>query len=403
MDNLINIKKYGFSEVFSSEIPEDDPLEPARVLSQEKGFYRVVTDNGEKLAEVSGKFRFQTTVPSEYPVVGDFVLVNWNESGNSAIIESLLPRKSAFIRKAAGESQQEQVVAANIDTVFLCMALNNDFNLRRLERYISIAWNSGAMPVVVLTKSDLCDDLENKLSEVSSIAFGIDILVTTSMEEDGYKELLPFISEGKTIAIIGSSGVGKSTMINRLLGKEYLKTNGLRNDDKGRHTTTRRELFLLPSGGMVIDTPGMREFGMWDNDTGIERTFTDIEELASQCKFRNCTHTNEPGCAIRSALTMGELQIDRWQSYQKLKAENDYIEDKESYMIAKGKREKEISKPNLANELCSLFCGIGNSHAYSSSRSESRKRAMLVFFRQRAMIKIVKSSCKVGKLMLSFG
>ena len=344
VDNLINIKKYGFSEVFSSEIPEDDPLEPARVLSQEKGFYRVVTDNGEKLAEVSGKFRFQTTVPSEYPVVGDFVLVNWNESGNSAIIESLLPRKSAFIRKAAGESQQEQVVAANIDTVFLCMALNNDFNLRRLERYISIAWNSGAMPVVVLTKSDLCDDLENKLSEVSSIAFGIDILVTTSMEEDGYKELLPFISEGKTIAIIGSSGVGKSTMINRLLGKEYLKTNGLRNDDKGRHTTTRRELFLLPSGGRVIDTPGMREFGMWDNDTGIERTFTDIEELASQCKFRNCTHTNEPGCAIRSALTMGELQIDRWQSYQKLKAENDYIEDKESYMIAKGKREKEISK-----------------------------------------------------------
>lgn len=344
VDNLINIKKYGFSEVFSSEIPEDDPLEPARVLSQEKGFYRVVTDNGEKLAEVSGKFRFQTTVPSEYPVVGDFVLVNWNESGNSAIIESLLPRKSAFIRKAAGESQQEQVVAANVDTVFLCMALNNDFNLRRLERYISIAWNSGAMPVVVLTKSDLCDDLENKLSEVSSIAFGIDILVTTSMEEDGYKELLPFISEGKTIAIIGSSGVGKSTMINRLLGKEYLKTNGLRNDDKGRHTTTRRELFLLPSGGMVIDTPGMREFGMWDNDTGIERTFTDIEELASQCKFRNCTHTNEPGCAIRSALAMGELQIDRWQSYQKLKAENDYIEDKESYMIAKGKREKEISK-----------------------------------------------------------
>lgn len=164
------------------------------------------------------------------------------------------------------------------------------------------------------------------------------------MEEDGYKELLPFISEGKTIAFIGSSGVGKSTLINRLLGKEYLKTNGLRNDDKGRHTTTRRELFLLPSGGMVIDTPGMREFGMWDNDTGIDRTFADIEELAAQCKFRNCTHTNEPGCAIQKALTTGELETDRWQSYQKLKAENDYMEDRESYMIAKGKREKEISK-----------------------------------------------------------
>ncbi len=344
VDNLINIKKYGFSESFSNGILQDNQLTPARILSQEKGFYRIISDKGKKLAEVSGKFQFQTTVSSDYPAVGDFVLVNWNESGNSAIIESLLPRKSAFIRKAAGGSQQEQVVAANIDIVFLCMALNNDFNLRRMERYISIAWDSGAMPVVVLTKSDLCDDLEQKLAEVSTIAFGVDVLVTTSTEENGYEELLPFISEGKTIAFIGSSGVGKSTLINRLLGKELLKTNGLRNDDKGRHTTTHRELFLLPSGGMVIDTPGMREFGMWDNDTGIERTFMDIEELAAQCKFRNCTHTNEPGCAIQKALTTGKLEINRWQSYQKLKAENDYMEDKESYMLAKGKREKEISK-----------------------------------------------------------
>ncbi len=344
VDNLINIKKYGFSESFSNGILQDNQLTPARILSQEKGFYRIISDKGKKLAEVSGKFQFQTTVSSDYPAVGDFVLVNWNESGNSAIIESLLPRKSAFIRKAAGGSQQEQVVAANIDIVFLCMALNNDFNLRRMERYISIAWDSGAMPVVVLTKSDLCDDLEQKLAEVSTIAFGVDVLVTTSTEENGYEELLPFISEGKTIAFIGSSGVGKSTLINRLLGKELLKTNGLRNDDKGRHTTTHRELFLLPSGGMVIDTPGMREFGMWDNDTGIERTFMDIEELAAQCKFRNCTHTNEPGCAIQKALTTGKLEINRWQSYQKLKAENDYMEDKESYMLAKGMREKQISK-----------------------------------------------------------
>lgn len=344
VDNLINIKKYGFSKSFSNGILQDNQLTPARILSQEKGFYRIISDKGKKLAEVSGKFQFQTTVSSDYPAVGDFVLVNWNESGNSAIIESLLPQKSAFIRKAAGGSQQEQVVAANIDIVFLCMALNNDFNLRRMERYISIAWDSGAMPVVVLTKSDLCDDLEQKLAEVSTIAFGVDVLVTTSTEENGYEELLPFISEGKTIAFIGSSGVGKSPLINRLLGKELLKTNGLRNDDKGRHTTTHRELFLLPSGGMVIDTPGMREFGMWDNDTGIERTFMDIEELAAQCKFRNCTHTNEPGCAIQKALTTGKLEINRWQSYQKLKAENDYMEDKESYMLAKGMREKQISK-----------------------------------------------------------
>lgn len=171
-----------------------------------------ISDKGGELAEVSGKFRFQTTILSDCPAIGDFVLVNWNESGNSAIIESLLPRKSAFVRKAAGEPQQEQVVAAHIDIVFLCMALNNDFNLRRLERYISIGWDRGAMPVIVLTKSDLCDDLEQKLSEVSSVAFGVDILVTTSTEENGYKELVSFISEGKTIAFIGFSGVGKSTL-----------------------------------------------------------------------------------------------------------------------------------------------------------------------------------------------
>ncbi len=344
MNNLIDITKYGFTEQLKKEALIYEQMEPARILAQEKGFYRIITEKGERLAEVSGKFRFKTIAFSEYPAVGDFVMVNWNRSGHSAVIEALLPRKSVFIRKAAGNIQREQVVAANIDTIFLCMALNNDFNLRRLERSVSIAWDSGAVPVIVLTKSDLCEDLENRLSEVSSVAFGVDILVTTSIEENGYKELLPFISAGKTTAFIGSSGVGKSTLINRLLGKEYLKTNGLRNDDKGRHTTTRRELFLLPSGGMVIDTPGMREFGMWDNDTGIEKTFKDIEMLAFQCKFCNCTHTNEPGCAIQKALETGELQIDRWRSYQKLKAENNYIEDRQTYMIAKGKREKEIAK-----------------------------------------------------------
>lgn len=344
MKDFIDTAKYGLTERIKKEALSYEPLEPARILSQEKGFYRILTGRGEKLAEVSGKFRFKTASPAGYPAVGDFVAVNWNGSGHSAVIEALLPRKSAFIRKAAGDTRQEQVVAANVDTIFLCMALNHDFNIRRLERYLSIAWDSGAMPVIVLTKSDLCDDLENKLLDVASAALGVDILVTTSMEENGYQELLPFISEGRTIAFIGSSGVGKSTLINRLLGKEYLKTNGLRGDDKGRHTTTRRELLLLPSGGLVIDTPGMREFGMWDNDTGIEKTFTDIEALAFRCKFRDCTHTNEPGCAVQRALETGELPADRWRSYQKLRAENDYIENRESYRIAKGKREKEIAK-----------------------------------------------------------
>lgn len=344
MNNRIDMRKYGLTEQFQTLAKEFEELTVARVLSQEKGLYRIVTEKGEKPAEISGKFRYNTQILSDFPAVGDFVMMDWNEQGDNGIIHYILPRKSSFIRKAAGNAQNEQVVAANIDTIFLCMSLNNDFNLRRLERYLSIGWDSGATPVIVLTKSDLCENLEDKLLEIASVAIGVELLVTTAAEKDGYKELEPFLEKGKTVAFIGSSGVGKSTLINCLLGKERLDTNGLRNDDKGRHTTTRRELFMLPSGGLVIDTPGMREFGMWDNQEGIDRTFSDIEELAEQCRFRNCTHLGEPGCAVQRALKQGKLTIERWQSYRKLKAESAYAEDKESYLIAKGKREKEISK-----------------------------------------------------------
>ena len=240
-------------------------------------------------------------------------------------------------------------MAANIDTVFLCMSLNNDFNLRRLERYLSVAWDSGAVPVIVLTKADLCDDLEQKQAEVSSIAIGVDVLVTTALERDGYVQILPYITDGKTVAFIGSSGVGKSTLINCLLGEQRLDTNGLRNDDKGRHTTTHRELILLPNGGMVIDTPGMRELGMWDSSSGIDQTFRDIEELSSQCRFKDCSHHNEPGCAVQRALQDGTLSEERWFSYQKLKTENEYAMDSQSYLAGKEKKFKEIAKINKSN------------------------------------------------------
>ena len=200
--------------------------------------------------------------------------------------------------------------------------------------------------MVVLTKADLCGNVAQKRLEVESVAVGVPILAVSSMAEDGYAQILPYVTPGSTVAFVGSSGVGKSTLINRLLGEERLATGGLRNDDKGHHTTTHRELLSLPNGAMVIDTPGMRELGMWDAASGVEQTFADIEALAARCRFRDCAHTGEPGCAVRAALQSGELDAGRWQSYQKLRAENAYAESSEHYLAAKEQKFKEISKIN---------------------------------------------------------
>ena len=324
-------------------------LVTCRITLQEKGMYRIFTSTGEQNALVSGKFQFDAQSVSDYPAVGDYVLVS-RADPDTAIIHHVLPRKSLFLRKAAGTSQTEQVVAANIDTVFLCMSLNNDFNLRRLERYLAAAWESKADPVVLLTKADLCEDVVRKQAEAESIAMGVTVLTASAADADGYQQLMPYITVCKTVAFVGSSGVGKSTLINRLLGEDRLATDGLRNNDKGRHTTTHRELLILPNGAMVIDTPGMRELGMWDAASGVEQTFADMEALAARCRFRNCSHTSEPGCAIRDALQRGELDSRRWQSYQKLKSETSYAADSESYLAAKERKFKEISKINKSNQ-----------------------------------------------------
>ena len=255
----INLQTLGFSAKFAEEAASFGCFPVGRVSAQYKDLYRVITETGEVLAEVSGKLRFNAAALSDFPAVGDFVLLDRTDTVEGrAIIHHILRRKSAFIRKAAGTGNSEQVVASNIDTVFICMSLNSDFNLRRLERYLAIAWSSGALPIVTLTKADLCDDVAAKTAAAESVAIGAEILVTSSLADAGHEQILPHLKCGSTAAFIGSSGVGKSTLINRLAGTEFA-TNGLRNDDKGRHTTTRRELITLTNGALVIDFPGMPE------------------------------------------------------------------------------------------------------------------------------------------------
>ena len=347
-ENHINVYGYqGYFEALAAEYPD---LTPARVVLQERELYRIVSDSGEQSAVVSGKFRHEAQTASDYPAVGDFVMVEHTGESGHAVIRAVLPRKSLFIRRAAGTANHEQVVAANIDTVFICMSLNNDFNIRRLERYLSVAWDSGASPVVVLTKADLCADVGQKVGEVERVALGVDVVVTSSLAEEGIEAIKPYLKAGKTASFIGSSGVGKSTLINRLIGSDVIATGGLRNDDKGRHTTTHRELILLSGGALVIDTPGMRELGMWGADGGIDTAFADVEALAAHCKYKNCTHTGEPGCALRAAIEEGTLAEDRYRSYAKLMTENAYIEDTDSYLAAKEKKFKDIAKYNKTNK-----------------------------------------------------
>lgn len=314
-----NLLPWGANDsVFSAQ--HQSTLIPGRVITQERGQYTVVTESGELPAVLSGKMLYNTGDITTFPGVGDWVLLAGDD--HLGVIQDVLPRTSCIVRKVAGTEQRGQVIATNVDTVFICMALNEDFNLRRLERYLAVVWESGATPVVVLTKADLAGDLPARLTEVGRVAPGAEVITTSAYEQTGMDAMRAHLGEGTTVAFIGSSGVGKSTLVNTLVGAEVLATGGLRNDGQGRHITTHREAILLPGGGVLIDTPGMRELGLESAD--IDRTFSDIEALAAQCRFADCSHQQEPGCAVRLAVNRGELDADRLASWRKLSKEVDY-------------------------------------------------------------------------------
>ena len=302
-----------------------DGLAAARVSLEHTHIYRVIGEGGELLARVSGRLRHHAATRAEFPAVGDWVVFDTAADDGTARIRGVLPRSSRFSRRAAGDRTEEQVVAANIDVVFLVGGLDGDFNPRRIERYLLVAWESGATPVVVLNKADLVTDPGEHVDAVRSIAPGVDVHAVTCTEPATLLALRAYLGEGRTGALLGSSGVGKSTIVNRLVGFDLLATRDVRvADSRGRHTSTSRQLVRLPEHGILIDTPGMRELQLWETGDAAAGTFADISTLGEQCRFRDCQHRREPGCAVAAAVQAGELSAHRLASFHKLQSEQEY-------------------------------------------------------------------------------
>ena len=318
------IRSYGWSDQLQQDFAAhaERGLIAGRVVIQQRGLYDAITELGELTAQISGKLAHKAG-HGGYPAVGDWVALAARPDERAATIHAVLPRRTAFVRKAAFTVADEQVVAANVDVALLVASMNADFNARRLERYLATAWQSGAAPVVVLTKSDLADDPDAAIEAAESVAFGAPVLAVSAVTGEG-------LEPAETAVLVGSSGVGKSSLVNALAGEELMAIAAIREDDaKGRHTTTHRELIRLPSGALILDTPGMRQLGLIDADEGLSTTFEDIEALVGECRFTDCGHTNEPGCAVRAALDTGELDAGRWKSFQKLQRELAHAERKE--------------------------------------------------------------------------
>jgi ribosome biogenesis GTPase len=346
---LYSLEELGWSAFFQSQSEtKNEDLIPGRVAEEQRGAYLLLTELGTLEASIAGRMMHEATGRDAYPAVGDWVLARSIPGESRAIIHRILSRRTKLSRKTAGERTDEQIMAVNVDTVFLVAALNSELNVRRIERYLSVIYESGARPVIILNKADLAANPRSLATRVEMIAPGVEVHVMSATLGEGIEAASPYVGRGQTVVFVGSSGVGKSSIVNRLMAGEVQAVHDVRQDGKGRHTTTSREMLLIPGGGLVIDNPGLRELQLWDAESGVGQTFSDVEELAQECGFADCGHRAEPGCAVQEALDAGRLDYARLESYRKLQREQLFIESKKDYglRIAQKKKWKEIHKAN---------------------------------------------------------
>ena len=320
----INLSDLGWSDFFEKHFQpyQNRGFIPGRVSREHKNLYSILCTHGETVARVAGTYRFRTRSTADYPATGDWVALSMQNITDPAIIHNLLPRRTYLSRKVAWTRTEEQILAANIDIAFLISGMDDEFNIQRIERYITMCYNRNLRPVIILNKQDLCEDIEDRIHEIESIAFDIPVHPISALTNAGIENLRPYLTAGTSAVCLGSSGVGKSTIINRLLGEKRLLVGSISaSTNKGKHVTVQRELLPLSSGGLIIDTPGLRELQLWGDEDDVNDAFRDIEQLSRHCRFRDCQHKKEPGCAVKRAIHEGQLKIERYKNYLKLQRE----------------------------------------------------------------------------------